>query len=200
MDFMGGEGLGSWSPLPLSDTVELFSGYRGRWWIAGGWALELFVGEPWREHEDTDVGILRQEAGLIRQYLAFWDIQVAAAGELSPWDGSIPSSELNENNLWCRPTPKDPWTMDLTVSDGDAVYWTFRRDRAVRIPWGDAVVVNTAGVPYLAPELQLLFKSKHLRSKDTVDARYVIPRLDDARRDWLGEHLSTDHPWRGLLT
>jgi hypothetical protein len=162
--------------------------------------LELFVGEPWREHEDTDIGILRQEAELIRQHLPAWDIQVAADGQLAPWDGRIPSSELNENNMWCRPTPNDPWAMDLTVSDGDAVYWTYRRNPAVRIRWSDAVLVNTAGVPYLAPELQLLFKSKHLRSKDTVDARYVIPRLGDARRDWLGEHLSTDHPWQNLLT
>jgi hypothetical protein len=200
MAYMGGESLGPWSPLPLSDAIELFSDYSGRWWIAGGRALELFVGELWREHEDTDIAILRQEVDLVRRHLASWDVQVAAAGKLSPWDGRIPNPELNENNMWCRPTPKDPWAMDLTVSDGDAICWTYRRDREIQIPGVDAVLVNADGVPYLAPELQLLFKSKHLRSKDTVDARKVIPRLSDARREWLSQHLSMGHPWRGLLT
>jgi hypothetical protein len=55
------------------------------------------------------------------------------------------------------------------------------------------------GVPYLAPELQLLFKSMHLRSKDHGDARRVIPILENERRIWLSDHLDPDHPWQTTI-
>ncbi len=32
------------------------------WWIAGGWALDLFAGDQSRPHKDLDVGILRNDA------------------------------------------------------------------------------------------------------------------------------------------
>ncbi len=55
------------------------------------------------------------------------------------------------------------------------------------------------GVPYLAPELQLLFKSKGLRLKDDLDAGEVVPELDARRRAQLSRLLATGHPWQRLL-
>lgn len=55
-------------------------------------------------------------------------------------------------------------------------------------------------VPYLAPELQLLFKSKDRREKDDVDARWVIPELNAARHNRLARLLPTIHPWHDLLS
>jgi hypothetical protein len=67
-------------------------------------------------------------------------------------------------------------------------------------PWETAVLRTRSGVPYLAPELQLLFKSKDLRPKDHADAERVIPVLDDRERLFLAVHLVADHPWQRLLT
>jgi hypothetical protein len=53
--------------------------------------------------------------------------------------------------------------------------------------------------PYLAPELQLLFKSKNFRTKDELDAIEAIPELTEARRLRLHELLPEDHPWQELL-
>ena len=52
------------------------------------------------------------------------------------------------------------------------------------------------GVPYLAPELQLLFKSTGRRPKDDFDAPQVIPELGPERRDRLARLLPVDHPWQ----
>lgn len=43
-----------------------------------------------------------------------------------------------------------------------------------------AVLRSAAGIPYLAPELQLLYKSKGLRPKDDVDAAEVILSMLDS--------------------
>jgi lincosamide nucleotidyltransferase A/C/D/E len=54
-------------------------------------------------------------------------------------------------------------------------------------------------VPYLAPDLQLLFKSKDLRPKDGVDAAEVIPSLGGGGLALLRAQLPPDHPWNPLV-
>lgn len=55
------------------------------------------------------------------------------------------------------------------------------------------------GMPYLAPDVQLLFKSKTIRPKDQVDAAHVIPRLEPERRLWLANHLPSEHEWQTII-
>ena len=57
------------------------------------------------------------------------------------------------------------------------------------------MLTTPAGVPYLAPELQLLFKAKNHRLKDDLDAATVIPELTINQRTWLTQHLPTGHAW-----
>jgi hypothetical protein len=190
--------LGAWRPLTLDQTVDLFVDYPFRWWITGGLALELHLGRSWRTHEDSDVSVLRHEAPELYSLLAGWDVQVAAAGELSPWDGKGLVTGENWNNLWCRRRVDDPWSLDVTISDGDDRFWIYRRNPKLRVEWDHAVLRTATGIPYLAPDLQLLFKSKEPRAKDHLDARHVIPELEGTRRQMLGDWLPDDHPWAAL--
>jgi hypothetical protein len=45
----------NWSPLSVEELAEICEGMPVPWWIAGGWALDLFVGRTTRAHEDMDV-------------------------------------------------------------------------------------------------------------------------------------------------
>jgi len=85
------------------------------------------------------------------------------------------------------------------VGSGTDDRWVYRRDETVTRSWHEAVLRSADGIPYLAPELQLLFKSKAPRAKDDVDAGHVVPRLEPARRRSLGALLPGDHPWQQLL-
>lgn len=196
---MADDELGPWKPLELGEVIRLFDRWPGRWWISGGVALELHLGRSWRVHDDSDVSVLRDDAADLSMALAGWNIQVAAAGALTPWDGSALAIEANQNNVWCREAPDQPWCLDVTISEGDRECWIYRRDPTVRVPWGDAVLLNEQGIPYLAPELQLLFKSKNNRTKDDRDASVVIPDLATERQRRLRELLPDDHPWLLLL-
>lgn len=128
-----------------------------------------------------------------------WDIHVAAAGRLTPWAGGTPDPALNQNNLWCRRSTDGPWLLDVTIGEGEDDMWVYRRDPRIRLPWADAVLQTPEGLPYLAPELQLLFKSRDRREKDEVDARQVVPELDSVRADRLHRMLPAAHPWQRLL-
>ena len=196
---MGAGEFGPWRPLAIHEVAQLFSGYTGRWCLAGGLALEIFVGRSWRAHDDVDVSVLRQEAKLLYRMLDGWDVQVAAGGRLMPRDGREPVAMRGENNLWCRRKPTDRWCLDLTVGDGVPNRWVYRRTPTLTAPGSDAVRVDGAGVPYLAPELQLLCKSKDVREKDEVDAHRVVPVLSQQQHAWLARALSPADAWQPFL-
>lgn len=197
---VAGAELGRWDPLELVSVQEMFGSAPFRWWDSGGLALELHVGRQWRRHDDTDVGICRADSPLLRQQLSGWDIHLAAGGVLTPWDGGPLDAALHQNNLWCRRAGTGPWLVHVTVSDGDDHEWIYRRDRSIRLAWSEAVLRAETDVPYLAPELQLLFKSTKPRGKDELDAVEVIPSLEGHRRRWLERVLPAGHAWRWLLS
>ena len=144
---MASDGLGPWEPLDLSAAVAIFTAFPGRWWINGGYALELHLGRSWRSHDDLDIGVLRASIPALAGVLPGWDIRVAASGILFPWNGTVPLVEESQNNLWCREDIGRPWCLDVTVGDGDEKSWVFRRNPAIRIPWKEAVLRSERGVP-----------------------------------------------------
>lgn len=196
---MSAPDLGPWHPLDLESVIATFSIAPFRWWITGGYALELYLGRAWRTHEDTDVGVVRDDLPAVHSLLSQWDVHIAAAGRLASWRGETLRSDLHQNNLWCRLTATGPWVLDVTIGEGTDAAWVYRRDRSVRVPWDQAVLRSADGIPYLAPELQLLYKSKDVRPKDDIDAAEVIPSLDDQRRELLARSLERSHPWQRLL-
>jgi hypothetical protein len=197
---VGAGTLGPWQPLGVDEVCERFAAAPFRWWIGGGRALELHLGRTWRPHDDTDVGVVRGELPLVHEWLSGWDLHVAAAGRLSPWHGEPLVASSHQNNVWCRFAPDGPWVLDVTIGEGTATRWISRRDPSLEVPWDLAVLQTANGIPYLAPELQLLFKSKDARPKDDIDADEVVPALDADRRTWLSNALPPDHPWQKLVT
>lgn len=187
-----------WEPLALVEVVSLFGGADFRWWIAGGSALELHCGQSWRTHSDVDVGIVRSDARRARVWLCDWDLRVSVAGELKPLEGADLDPAISHNNIWARRQTDGPWSVDITVGEGDDDTWIYRRDHTIRRPWSEAVLFDD-DIPYLAPELQLLFKSKNVRRKDQIDAEQVIPDLPAPRRSFLHHTLPDEHPWQALL-
>jgi hypothetical protein len=196
---VGRDDLGPWQPLDPEEVARLFTDFPARWWISGGYALDLHLGRSWRPHEDSDVGVVRDDVAALRHVLGGWDIHVASAGALAPWNGSVALAEEHQNNLWCRRSADQPWCLDVTIGDGNPDDWIYRRDPTLRVRWSEAVLRGEHGIPYLAPELQLLFKSTSVRHKDDLDATEVIPELTTDRRRRLRELLPREHPWQTLL-
>ena len=56
--------FGVWQPWSVHEVALLFSSVTVPWWIAGGWALDLFLGIQTREHEDIDVQTEARQAPL----------------------------------------------------------------------------------------------------------------------------------------
>jgi len=61
--------FGLWQPWQPEEVAKFFSTLTVPWWIAGGWALDLFLGVQTREHEDIDILFLRRDQHEIRAQL-----------------------------------------------------------------------------------------------------------------------------------
>jgi hypothetical protein len=189
---------GVWAPLSPVEIARLFHEVNVPWWIAGGWVIDLLVGEQTRPHDDIDVLILREDQLAAQTALPTWELQAPTpSGPRLPWQvGDLLPSDVH--NVWCRPNSNSPWALELMLEEASADRWVFRRDRRITRPLATLTRRAPDGLPCLAPEVQLLYKARSPRPKDEHDFEVMLPHLDDEERDWLGTTLRTcypEHPW-----
>jgi hypothetical protein len=193
---------GRWEPFEPADIAGLLGGYTLPWWIAGGWAIDLFVGRTTREHDDLDIEIPRNRLVELAVLLDGWDMRLAHGGSLYPWRPGEPIPD-EVNGLWCRPDPGSPWRFQILLAQIHGDTWRFRRDPRITRPTGDVGFQTAHGLPVIAPEIQLLYKASGMRPKDELDLNAAWPLLTAGQRAWLISALGTwkpDHPWLSHFT
>jgi hypothetical protein len=195
---------GPWLRRTPADAAKLFDGYPGRWWVAGGWALEAFTGVR-RPHADLDPSIPRHELPLLRRHLAgrmdLWSADQETLRVLLPDDEDRDSLADSCENVWARSSGAEPWQYDIILMDASDGRWVFKRDSRISRPV-DEIVWSLEGVPYLRPEVQLLHKAAGLRPKDQADFAATWPLLEPNARRWLRDALELAHPahpWLDVL-
>jgi hypothetical protein len=190
-----------WRSVAPQEALAWFSAISTPWWIAGGWAIDLFLGRTTRPHGDLDVGIRRRDARDALKCLGSWDVYEAKDGRLTHLRaGTGPCTDVN--SLWCRPAGGKHWMVELLLDESDQDHWVYRRDRQIRRSFADLLRRDDSGLTYLVPEVQLLYKSSRTRPKDDVDFFNAAPWLDSSARNWLRESLRRAtplHPWIALL-
>ena len=120
------------------------------------------------------------------------------AERLEPWP---PGKELDPSSLQGH-AHLDGAFIDFLWGDIESGVWRYRRDPSV-IRGMDRIALRTAeGIPFLAPELVLLYKSKNTsgkeRSKDQGDFALAHTSLTPEQRAWLRWALlvsDPEHPW-----
>ena len=182
-----------------TEAAGLFAGAPFRWWVAGGWSVDL--GEPpARRHEDVDVVVLDRDADAVRQWLRDWHVWEATGEGLRPLTAET-ARRPECLQWWLRRDAFSPWVADVLLNPAEGEDWVCKRDARVRRSLAEVVVVRD-GVPYQAPEVTLLMKARHARDKDGADLDRVYPTLGPSARDWLRDAVRTsdpDSPWNGLL-
>ncbi|WP_221639313.1 nucleotidyltransferase domain-containing protein [Nocardia bhagyanarayanae] len=54
------EAAGLWAAWTPAEVAERMAGVSAPWYVAAGWALDLFTGGDAREHSDLEIGIPRE--------------------------------------------------------------------------------------------------------------------------------------------
>jgi hypothetical protein len=202
----------AWAPPQLA---QLLRGVTAPWCVAAGWALDLFRGEQTREHEDLEIAVptTHEAFGQVRKALAGYEIEVAGGpppGQLWPLDG--PAFDVH-HQTWVSEVREagEPdadgqsgriYRLDIFREPQRDGQWVCRRDESIALPYEEVIRRDPAGIPFLAPQVVLLFKAKHARPKDQADLAGVLPLLTSGERSWLAAILRRIHPghdWLGLM-
>lgn len=178
----------AWTPTQLSPKLEHAD---ATWYVLAGWALDLFQGRQTREHEDLEIGVPAHEFGAVRGALAELELFVVGDGRAWPLGEAVLSAH---RQTWAREPESGLWRVDVIREPWDGDVWVCRLDTRIRVPGDDLVARTREGIPYIRPEIALLFKAKAVRAKDEADFTAVLPLLGDEQRRWLVDALVLVHP------
>ena len=71
--------------LPLK-VASLMRDFQPEWFMAGGWAIDLYLEKQTRPHEDIEIAIFRKDQTALQNYLDGWLFKKAENGVLSDWN------------------------------------------------------------------------------------------------------------------
>ena len=185
----------------LLEVVEALGNLRAPFYIAGGWAIDLHLGRVTREHHDVDTLVMRRDHLLLHKALSGFSLKkiipppdgIPSRGTVVEWpEGERLELPVHQINAY-RGDESEPAFQVMLAESNDAD-WIFRRNPQVRMPLTRIGFYPLWGLPYLAPEIVLLFKAKHLEARDRIDYENVSPMLSADARAWLRDAIEKTHP------
>jgi hypothetical protein len=195
--------VAQWEPWRPEQVAELLAGVDLPWYVAAGWAIDLFLGGERREHADIEVAVPNTRFDELADVLAGFEVCLITA----PWEAT-PLVEardrlMDTHQTWIREPSSGKWRIDLFREPSDGATWICRREPAIRLPYEHVIEWTDDGIPYGRPEIVLFFKAKHAAEpKNQADFAATLPRLEPARREWLRaalERVHPGHPWLAEL-
>jgi hypothetical protein len=174
---------------------SLLAGIDVPWYVAAGWAIDLYLGGEHREHEDLELAVPNSRIDEVAEALAGLEIFVITGpGRAAPLAEARDHLEQT-HQTWAREPGTELWRFDLFREPSEGDTWLCRRDESIRLTYDRVIEWTEDGIPYGRPEIALLFKAKHShRERDQSDFEAVVPRLEPERRRWLTDALELVHP------
>lgn len=186
------------APLAIASIMV---GFHRPWCIAGGWAIDLWLGRATRNHAYVKIAVLRDYQIELRDYLADWSFKIATRDRrLVPWKDArqmlmLPVHELHATDAVGR-------RCAFFLDESDGIDWIYRRQFDVRMNSSQWIARGVDNVCVLHPAIVLLYKSARPTEKDELDFRSALEQFDDEQRTWLKLALLRNdpfHQWLDLL-
>lgn len=192
--------------------------------LCGGSAIDLFIGHKTRPHKDLDVSVYwKDRDAIVESMLSMgWLVFEPCGCEHLHRIYAPQAQKKIKSNIWCVfPTSKHyiftAHDNDLFAVEFDGLEQTeldyieflfntqedgcflYARNTAIERAM-DKSILNAEGIPYLAPELVLLYKASNLANPDyQLDFKNTLPLLDEERKHWLYDSICNvfgeEHEW-----
>src|SRR5947209_5306656 len=120
------------------------------WFVAGGWAVDLFLGRVTRKHEDLEIGIARQDQAHLHAHLPGWRLYKIVRGELLLWRQEE-WLERPVHQIVAQQEQANPSEFEFLLNDLSGGEWLFRRDPRIRRPVDEIYLRTEQGIPISAP-------------------------------------------------
>jgi hypothetical protein len=185
--------FGKWQPLSVTEIKQLFAQAPFAWGLAGGYAIEQFVGKSIREHGDIDIVVFRDNQIQVQRWLANWQLYAAdPPGTLRRWVAAeyLP---YGIHDIWCHKNATHSWQLQIMLAEVEDDEWFSRRNPLVR-GRRDDLFTNYNGSPCIKVEVQLLYKARNLHPKDNLDFQACLPLMSANAKQWLSDQLKLSLP------
>ena len=204
----------------ISEADALLKNGGFEYAFCGGQALDLFLGYESRVHGDIDICAFWNDRDRIISYMQAQGFEVyeMLGGGRAHHITDISAQARIKKNIFCyregcplvKTYPPDEdgccWMeffhtgqteldfIEFLFNDRTAEAFEYARDRKITLDMKQAILYRD-GVPYLAPELCLLYKSTETeREGYQQDFELAYEKMDAARREWLRNALKTAFP------
>lgn len=191
---------------PLRKHLDGLSGLAVPWWVAGGWAIDLFVDRVTRDHQDVDLVVARDDQRAVFEHfpdrtwskIAPHPDGLTGQGTIEPWDGGrldLPTHQVLAD-------ADDGSRIEFLLAEIAGGLWRSRRNPEVTMPVAAMGRVTADGIRYLTPEIVILHKARHSREWDGADFAVALPEMTLGPRHWLFHALEAElpgHPWMERL-
>jgi Aminoglycoside-2''-adenylyltransferase len=194
--------LSEWEEFDSFRLLEIMGSCDAPWWVAGGWALDLWLGRATRKHQDLDVAVLRADQCKLYKALRRGELYYATTDHrllpLRPGHWLEPPLY----GVWARREPEAPWLCEFLLNEHKGEEWLYPRNPAVRMPLAEMGSAIAGGIPVLVPEIVLLYKAHERTEKDEADFQSALPTCRPLPGPGLvGTLMETtpEHPWMAQL-
>ena len=204
----------------VAEANALLKGQGFSYAVCGGFALDLFLGYETRTHGDIDILAFWENREKIITYMqskGYIVYEMLGGGKVHRITDIKMQEKLRKNIFCCT---EDCELVRLYDTDEADVYWLdfqhtgltklnyieflfnekteeefiYARDERVRRGLANAIL-ETDGVPYLAPELCLLFKSTDIeREGYQQDFELTVGKLSAEQRTWFEKSMELLYP------
>lgn len=96
----------AWTPAQVAARL---AGTSARWYVAAGWALDLFVGGLGRDHDDLEIGVPRGRFGEIIDALPGFEWDSVGGGQVWPF----PEEADSTHQTWLREPATGCYRLDV---------------------------------------------------------------------------------------
>lgn len=176
---------------PCRKIFHLMKNFHYPWFFAGGWAIDLHIGKVSRNHSDIEIAIFRKNQLHLKDYLKDYGFLKVINGEFLPWTNEyleLPIHEIHGINK------QNGEKLEIMLNETEDEKWKFRRDMRVSYPINKVYSHTKEGIPYLNPEIVLLYKVKNTRKKDHQDFITVKDYLSNQQKKWLRDVIMIHEP------
>jgi hypothetical protein len=146
---------------PIRRATSLFSENPLPWFVAGGWAIDLFLARVTRPHSDIEISVYRRDQIKLRQLFTkrtppeTWRLEKAISTETGGTWVDWPAGEhtvlpIHQIRATCAASP--PWELEFFLNECDETHWLSRRHKGLRRPLADVAILSSAGIPICPPK------------------------------------------------
>jgi len=161
------------------------------WFVAGGWAIDLFLDKETRMHDDIEIGIYREHQMKLQKYFEkrkkYYINNKSLIGKHIKVEWNKEYLRLPIHELYIEYNDLE---IEVLLNERDEENWIYRRNEKIKHN-EQSVILNTKdGIPYLCPEIVLLYKTKEMREKDIEDIKNASTKMNDSQVKWLIESIN----------